>query len=201
MDDFNGGSVMGTSLYAKYRHDHDFGDKKVLNLGCGFAKLTHSTVVNLDAYAICKPNVVHNLTELPLPFEDVAFDYIIASHVFEHLPNWWAVFEDCVRILKHGGSMDIWLPGTASDGQLGYRDHLSYINGCSFYGVANIREAVNAWCAMNRDSKAKEMQMVSYDKVLINQWWVKHAPKRIQRWMAEHLRNVIGEEVIRFIRL
>ncbi len=51
---------MGTHIYDKYRPDHDFGGKRVLNIGCGFAQFKRPNVVNVDAYDICKPDALHD---------------------------------------------------------------------------------------------------------------------------------------------
>lgn len=48
----------------------------------------------------------------PLPFKDNTFDLIYASHVLEHIP-WYKseeVLKEWVRVLKHGGSLEIWVP-------------------------------------------------------------------------------------------
>jgi SAM-dependent methyltransferase len=48
----------------------------------------------------------------PLPFEDNTFDLIHASHILEHIP--WQYSEDVlkewVRVLKPGGTLEIWVP-------------------------------------------------------------------------------------------
>lgn len=41
----------------------------------------------------------------PLPFEDGAFDLILASFVFEHDPAFWATFLDLARLLRDGGHL------------------------------------------------------------------------------------------------
>lgn len=47
-----------------------------------------------------------------LPFEDNTFEVIYGSHVFEHIP-WYRgpeVLKEWVRILKPGGSLELWVP-------------------------------------------------------------------------------------------
>ena len=66
-------------------------------------------LVTLDMNADHKPDVVHDLTIRPLPFEDNTFDEIHAYEVLEHLGqqgDWRAYFEEWSewwRILKPGG--------------------------------------------------------------------------------------------------
>lgn len=52
---------------------------------------------------------------MPLPFEDGAFDLILASSVFEHDPAFWATFLDLARLLRDGGYLYINAP---SNGQV-----------------------------------------------------------------------------------
>ena len=41
---------------------------------------------------------------------DTAFDYVIASHVLEHLPNPIAFLQDCAQLLRAGGTLALALP-------------------------------------------------------------------------------------------
>lgn len=184
---------MGTALLKKFRPDEGFEGKKVLNLGCGFAKFTAKNVVNLDAYEVCKPDVVADM-EKPLPFEDETFDMILANHVLEHVKNWWACFEECSRILKKGGMLIVYVPGGGNDSQLGYRDHVSMINLFSFYGIKTTSAGTNAWAETFKKMHANAMELVAIDRVYYDKPWIRRAPSFLRRWMGEHLRNVIDED-------
>jgi len=49
-----------------------------------------------------------------LPFLDCTFDLVHASHVLEHIP-WWlseSTLREWMRILTHGGRLEIWAPNT-----------------------------------------------------------------------------------------
>ncbi|SHN64930.1 methyltransferase domain-containing protein [Erythrobacter sanguineus] len=50
----------------------------------------------------------------PLPFEDGAFDLILASSVFEHDPAFWATFLDLARLLRDGGHLYINAPSNGA---------------------------------------------------------------------------------------
>jgi len=66
-------------------------------------------LVRLDFNSAHQPDVVHDLTQLPLPFEDNSFDEVHAYDVMEHLGqqgDWrffFAQWQDLWRILKDGG--------------------------------------------------------------------------------------------------
>jgi SAM-dependent methyltransferase len=190
---------MGTSVYSKFAKNHDFGGKKVLNLGCGFSKFDDKNVVNLDKFDCCNPDVIWDLENIPLPFKDNTFDYIIANHVFEHINNWWECFEECARILKIGADIDIYLPGEGSDSQLGYRDHLKLINQCSFYGTRNTGDRYNnAWCYEHFETPASMLTCMGSTKHIQTMKYGFLLPQRVKIWMAEHLRNVVIENQYRF---
>jgi len=68
-----------------------------------------SNLVTLDHNPDHKPDIVHDLEKLPLPFEDNRFDEIHAYEVLEHIRtqgDWrgfFADFSEYWRILKPGG--------------------------------------------------------------------------------------------------
>lgn len=70
-----------------------------------------SALTTLDYNADHKPDVVHDLNDISLPFDDDAFDEIHAYEVLEHLGtqgDWrffFGQFADFWRIMKHGGLM------------------------------------------------------------------------------------------------
>lgn len=186
---------MGSSIYFKYHPGEIFGGRRVLNVGCGFAQYKAPNVVNLDAFDVCKPDVVWDLNKTPFPFKDNTFDLILANHIFEHLPNWWGCFEECARILKPKGRIEVYVPGAGSDSQLGYRDHVHIINHFSFFGVGNaLRNGTNAWAAGQKDSYAAQLECVGQTRNTEKKWWIKRSPQWLQLWMANHLRNVVFEE-------
>jgi SAM-dependent methyltransferase len=66
-------------------------------------------LVTLDINPDHKPDVLHDLEKLPLPFEDNTFDEVHAYEVLEHVGRqgdyrfFFAQFDDFWRILKPGG--------------------------------------------------------------------------------------------------
>jgi SAM-dependent methyltransferase len=89
-----------------------------LLIGCGRnheKKLTRpghekwKNLITLDLNPDHKPDVLHDLEEIPLPFDDDTFDEIHAYEVLEHVGRqgdyrfFFAQFSDFWRILKNGG--------------------------------------------------------------------------------------------------
>jgi SAM-dependent methyltransferase len=97
----------------------DLANYRELLVGCGnrsnkeirfqFVPQTFVNVTRLDIDPDCKPDVLHDLNVLPLPFEDNSFNEIHATDILEHTGqqgDWrffFAQFSEFWRILKPGG--------------------------------------------------------------------------------------------------
>lgn len=74
------------------------------------------SLTTLDIDPSCKPDVVHDLRVLPLPFGDDTFDEIHAYEVLEHTGNqgdsqfFFAQFSELWRILKPSGRLCVTVP-------------------------------------------------------------------------------------------
>lgn len=91
-----------------------------LNIGCGHD--VKQGWVNLDISPIEGVDVVHDLSDLPLPFEDNTFDYILCMDVLEHL-EYIPVLKDLHRILKPSGTIKIQVPHFTSRYSFGDPTH------------------------------------------------------------------------------
>ena len=61
-----------------------------------------------DKDATENADIIADATAIPRP--DESFDYVIASHVLEHMPNTIAALKEWLRVLKPGGTLFIVLP-------------------------------------------------------------------------------------------
>jgi SAM-dependent methyltransferase len=75
-------------------------EAKRLNLGCGHD--AREGYVNLDSAALPGVDVVHDLRELPLPFDDQRFEEVLCQDVLEHL-DYPPVLGEVHRVLRPGG--------------------------------------------------------------------------------------------------
>jgi len=58
------------------------------------------------------PTFLHDVRILPLPIQTNTYDLVYMSHILEHVP-WFQTLdflEEVKRILKHGGTVEIWVP-------------------------------------------------------------------------------------------
>ena len=79
-----------------------------LHLGCGCVK--KEGWINVDSQARVNPDVVTDLSQFPWPFESNSADEIYSSHVFEHIVDAVGVMNECFRILKPGGTLEVIVP-------------------------------------------------------------------------------------------
>lgn len=83
---------------------------KALNLGSGQdvrESTDDVTWVNLDLFETGPGVVVHDLEQVPWPFERGTFDAVNADDVWEHVNNWWGFMQEVHRILRVGGQVKI----------------------------------------------------------------------------------------------
>jgi SAM-dependent methyltransferase len=95
-----------------------------LNLGCGENKL--SGYVNVDKHG--EPDVRHDLERFPWPWEDDAFEEVVAHHVLEHLGRdpevFIGVMKELYRVCRHGATVRITVPHPRHDDFLSDPTHV-----------------------------------------------------------------------------
>ena len=77
---------------------------KVLDVGCGYRANKYATVISdiLDFSNFYKGKKFIKITEKKLPFEDKEFDFVIASHVIEHVEDFEFFLKELERISSNG---------------------------------------------------------------------------------------------------
>tara|TARA_R110000868_G_scaffold408293_7_gene691059 strand:+ start:7709 stop:8254 length:546 start_codon:yes stop_codon:yes gene_type:complete len=84
-----------------------FASMMKLNLGCGSD--IRKEWINLDIAKLDGVDIVHDINNLPLPFEGEHFDHILAQDILEHL-EYISLLKDLYRILKPNGTIEIRVP-------------------------------------------------------------------------------------------
>lgn len=186
-----------SQTYMKYPVSSTFGGKKVLNLGCGTTTYPAKNVVNLDGWASEGVNCIWDLSKTPLPFGDQEFDFIIANHVVEHIPNWFECFKELARVLKVGGVIEVWCPPVSSDSAFTYRDHINLIGIESFFGCENTGGRThNVWANQEELARLGNVKNLVIESRLDNPAqfaWLLFLPTCLMRWCLTHLRNCVSE--------
>ena len=80
--------------------------EKVLDLGCGSAKMPGS--IGIDIVKLEDVDIVYDLNKIPWKgIEDSSYDWILMKDILEHLDNTIDIMRECYRILKPGGKLYI----------------------------------------------------------------------------------------------
>lgn len=185
-----------SQVYLKYGPDCTFQGRKVLNFGCGKCTYNAPNVLNVDAYP--GQNVVVMDLSKHLSQFGKDFDFVIANHVMEHIPNWYERFKEMAEILKPGGMIEIWVPPVSSDAAFTYLDHINRIGQASFVGVGSRNQRAGTNLAAESDYASndvlRDLKLIKYEERPISTWWTILAPQCVMNWMSLHLRNIISEE-------
>lgn len=74
-----------------------------LNLGCGATKI--DGYINIDVEESCNPDVVHDFTKAPLPFEANKISEVLLFHTIEHISKRYhrAIIGEIWRVLEPNG--------------------------------------------------------------------------------------------------
>ena len=144
--------------------------------------------------------MLHDLNAFPYPWDTNSIDHISAHHIIEHLDDWWAVFNECVRILKPGGALDIRVPDESSSTALTYRDHHHVFSLVSFHGVQGYTHGSSAWADKVKDQVP--VTLTAYHRVPHEQYqWLFRFPFTwLGEFCANHLRNFIWEQRFWFVK-
>jgi predicted SAM-dependent methyltransferase len=72
-----------------------------------------------------------DFNKFPYPIKDNTYDYILASHVLEHLDNWIEAFNELCRIAKPGAIIEVRVP-FYNCGNAYYPTHKHYFTPAAF---------------------------------------------------------------------
>jgi len=97
-----------------------------LELGCG--EYVAEGFIGVDMKKADHVGIVHDLNVFPWPFKDSTVSHIRAYHIFEHLKDIISVMNECYRILKPEGILELEVPTTDGHGAFSDPTHVSFWN-------------------------------------------------------------------------
>jgi SAM-dependent methyltransferase len=189
--------------YFKYHPESTFNGLKVLNFGCGNSVYRAPNVVNVDIVPRDGVKVIDAEKPLWAQF-GTDFDFILANHVLEHVPNWFNTLEQFAKMLKPGGKLEIFIPPISSDSAFSFRDHINRIGMRSFDGVG---PHSNAGANLHFEQEyatytdLKKLQMIEHNVRPCCKWWMALAWPSLMKFFIDHLRNTVSEERYLFVKL
>lgn len=91
-----------------------------LNVGCGTDIRQGWTNLDIVDYG---GNAIADLNKYPWQFPENHFDFILCSHILEHLQNFNAVVTELYRIIRPGGEIEVRVPFFLSTKYYSEPDH------------------------------------------------------------------------------
>jgi len=88
---------------------------KLLNFGAGTKVINHSDWDNADIEKHNGSNLIFDFNKFPYPIKDNTYDYVLASHVLEHLEYPEKAIHELFRITKHKGIVEVRVPHLNSE--------------------------------------------------------------------------------------
>ena len=145
---------------------------KVLDIGCGYTANENATVVSdvQDLSNFYKNKKFVKITEKKLPFEDNEFDFVITSHVIEHVEDFQFFISEIERISKKGY---IELPTKLGDNLVfeNSNDHLwmfEYDDNLNILLASKKQEFIEAFVSV---STAKKLEKIFRQSLILEIIW------------------------------
>jgi len=145
---------------------------KILDIGCGYRANENATVIAdiQDLSSFYKEKKFIKINNKKLPFNDKEFDFVISSHVIEHVEDFEFFINELERISSKGY---IELPSRLGD-NLVFENKKDHIWWFSFDDISNKllstkkNQLIEPFLTV---STAKYFEEIFYDSLLIQLYW------------------------------
>jgi len=175
-----------------------------LNVGCGVDIRAGWTNLDIVDYG---GNQITDLNKYPWPFPDNHFDYILCSHILEHMQNFHAVVTELYRILRPGGELDVRVPFFLSTKYYSEPDHRipfgirSFDNyedfsgrRLKFYEQWKLRQTTNYGGRAKFVMVERRFNFSNFTVLKWMNWWINIEPVMFERFLA----GIFQPEEVRF---
>ena len=159
---------------------------KILDIGCGYRANKFATVIAdvQDLSDFYKQKNFIKINNKKLPFKDKEFDFVIASHVIEHVEDFEFFIEELERIASKG---DIELPSRLGD-NLVFENKKDHIWWFSFDDISKQllssrkNQLIEPFLTV---STAKHFEEIFKDSLVIQLYW----ENKIEYFIDNQIRN------------
>jgi len=156
-----------------------------LDIGCGLNK--KDGYIGIDKSPDVGADFLVDIECEPLPFSDSSVDEIYCAHLVEHIHNLIPFMNECYRVLKPGGRMEILAPYYTAIQATQDPTHVRFISENSFNYFTD--EYLQKKRTFNYGINCL-FKIVSIDYTHINVWSKSWVPHQIRHWARRHLFNV-----------
>ncbi|HEX5735553.1 MAG TPA: methyltransferase domain-containing protein [Blastocatellia bacterium] len=172
---------------------------RVLDIGCGTNKIPGA--IGMDINPRTAADVIHDLDDLPYPFDDDEFDEVVGRHVIEHVRDPLAVMSELHRITRAGGVVKIVVPHWTNPDWATDLTHRNHLNSYSFRNLTDERAVFPFYTTVRFRQRAARVTVLKIWKLMGFEFFInldrKHPRLRFFRQIWEHYLNAIarGKEI------
>lgn len=175
---------------------------KVLDVGCGKNKFEGA--VGLDNNPRTDADVIHDLGDVPYPFEDSEFDLVVTRHVIEHVPDAVAFVEELHRITRPGGRIEILTPHYTNPDWANDPTHRNHFNSYSFNSFIPERQVFDFYTEARLKPKDIEVSLANLWRSLGVEFLInldRRSPRLrfIRKFWEHYLSMIIRGKELRFV--
>ncbi|MCO6509189.1 MAG: class I SAM-dependent methyltransferase [Aridibacter famidurans] len=181
---------------------HETESPKILDVGCGKNKLEGA--IGLDNNPRTDADVLHDLGEVPYPFDDSEFDIVVSRHVIEHLPLVIDFVEELYRITKPGGIIEIVTPHYTNPDWANDPTHRNLFNSYSFNSFVPERQVFDFYTEATLKPLDIEVSLANLWKALGIEFLVNldRRSRRfrfLRKFWEHYLSTVVRGKELRFV--
>jgi SAM-dependent methyltransferase len=164
--------IRRTSIATIYKKLKENPNWKVLDIGCGYTANKYASVIAdvQDFSNFYKEKEFVKITDKHLPFKDNEFDFIIASHVIEHVENFQFFIKEIERVSKQGY---IELPSRLGDNLVfeNVKDHIwwfKYDDDLNMLIASKKNQILEPFITV---STVKKLENIFRDELVLELYW------------------------------
>ncbi|OQS15664.1 methyltransferase type 11 [Nocardia donostiensis] len=116
---------------------------RILDIGCGATK-QYPGNIGVDMRQVPGVDIVADL-RMGLPFADASFDRVFAVHVLEHLADFLPLVDECHRVLRPGGVLNVLSPWWRYVNAVADPTHLRLLDVQTFKGICDRPGSDRRW--------------------------------------------------------
>ena len=184
-------------------------DWKVLDIGCGYTAHKNATVIS-DIQDLSNFYNDKNFVKLDgniLPFKDNEFDFVIASHVIEHVKDVNTFIKELSRVSSKGY---IELPTILEDNLVfeNKKDHIWHMEFDDIKNKLNISKKIQYLEPLITVSTSKKLSKIFRQSLVLELYWEDHIEFNLiqknkndfqkisrltlfRKFLSKHLRNIL----------